>query len=37
MKLALAAIVGALIFAVGVIVSSTPLQQIEQQLESLAR
>ena len=37
MKLALATIVGALIFTLGVIVSSTPLQQIEQQLESLVR
>jgi hypothetical protein len=37
MRLALATIVGALMFALCVIVSSTPLQQIEQQLESLVR
>jgi len=36
MKLTLATIVGALMFAVCVIASSTPLQQIGQQLESLA-
>jgi hypothetical protein len=37
MKLAFATVVSALIFAVGVVVSSMPLQQIEQQLESLVR
>jgi len=36
MKLTLATIAGALMFAVCVIASSTPLQQIGQQLESLA-
>jgi len=37
MMLTLAGIVGALMFALCVIVSSTPLLQIEQTLESLAR
>ena len=37
MKLTLATIVGAWMFAVCVIVSSTPLQQIEQNLAALAR
>jgi hypothetical protein len=37
MKLTLSAVVGALTFAFYVIVISTPLQQIGQRLESLAR
>ena len=37
MKLTLPTMVGALTFALYVIVSSTPPQQIEQSLESLAR